>query len=107
MEEAYGGIESWSEEIKRAIAWVPPPYSWLDEGENEVSFNSRRAMDRLKEVTICVNWVAVDVSKLMALQSHQAQHDMKTAQKSRLLSFAGLFLIAIGFALQVVGAWPC
>ena len=107
MGSEYGGIEGWAEEIQKQAKWVPEHLYSDHHAEDEVSFNARKATDAIRELGGCLNALAEHVSKLMMLQYHQAEHDVVTARTSLRFSIIGLTIIAIGFAMQIVGIAPC
>jgi hypothetical protein len=107
MASEYGGVQGWADHLMKQASWVPEHAYSRYHMEDEVSYNARRASDNIAEVAQCLNSLAENVSELMILQHRQAQHDLATAQTSIWVSILGLLTIAIGFALQIFGAWPC
>ena len=103
----YGGIEGWADEIRKSSDWVPEHAYSRTHAEDEVSYNARRATEQIEELATCLNGLAENVSKLVLLHSEQAEKDAAAAGRSVRISILGLSIIAIGFAMQIVGTWPC
>lgn len=103
--EKYGGIQSWSEHIRKCARWTG-----TDEmlryhiADDEVAFNARSALTELSNLANCVEGVAENLSEFVELSEKNAKRDRQTANRSLKCSIAGLGLIVIGFGLQIAGA---
>lgn len=107
MSSQYGGIESWAENIKKGARWIDSSEYSDYHAEDPVSYNANRSIERVKGLADCVEGLSQHLSSLMLLVSDQAKSNLKTANNSVIVSIIGLFLIALGFSMQIIGAWPC
>lgn len=107
LAEEYGGIEAMSEEVRKGARWISSSSYERYLVQDEVSYNAERAIDKIRELADSLQGLAKHVAELMTMQLQQANHDKNTANSSVLYSLIGMTFIAAGFALQVVGSWPC
>lgn len=103
----YGGTESWIEEIERSAKWISSHQYEDRHAEDEVSFNARRSVEQLNELSQCIAGVAEHLGKVVELQRGFAEGNRVTANASLYYSFVGLILIFVGFSLQLVAAVKC
>ncbi|MDR6624633.1 hypothetical protein [Caulobacter segnis] len=102
----YGGTYSWAQEIKKSATWYPES-SYSDyHAEDETSFNARNTVEQVREISECTSGLAEHISKITTYLDQGASENNQTAFMSFWLSIAGLFMILIGFVLQVIGTYP-
>lgn len=104
IEEDYGGIESWANEIKEQSRWVPSSSYSRYHVEDEESYNTRHALDGLRDLSSAVNGLAEHVTKVAKILSNSAEQDERLASSSFRVSIFGLFFLIVGFGLQILGA---
>jgi hypothetical protein len=107
MAENYGGMEAWIKEIKKSARWVRS-HEYEDYLlQDEASYNTENAIERLKELSECVGAVEDHLSEIVKLTKDRVESDGVAANSSLRWSYGGLVFILIGFIGQLVGSWPC
>lgn len=98
--EGIGGIDGWAETVEsdfREVGW--------DEGRAvglAGTFDAERARESFKEALETISVVGTHVVTLAQMQVAAIDADRDTAELSLHFTYGGLFLIAIGFGLQLV-----
>ena len=105
IESEYGGIESWAKEIEEQSAWIPEDLYSRRHSEEEVSFNARHTLDRLRDIASAVNGLAVHLTKVTEILDKDATQNERIAGSSFWISIVGVTFLIAGFGLQVIGAW--
>jgi hypothetical protein len=80
-----------------------PKYS-AHHAEDETSYNARRSIEGLSELSECVNALAEHLPKIVTLTQEKVE---ATAQTSLRWSVIGLVFILIEFCGQLIGSFPC
>jgi len=107
MADNYGGVESWTQEIKKNARWVRSAEYERYHAEDEVSFNVQQTVETLSELAESVNALAKHLSEIVSLNEKKLEGDSATAKTSLFLSYLGLCFILLGFLGQLIGSWPC
>jgi hypothetical protein len=106
--EQFGGIESWADELeKSARHWISQSSYWDHHSEDEVSYNARDTRQIAADVANAASGLATYVYKLTETARQRAEEDARLSTGSLRFSVVGLILVAIGFAMQAIGALPC
>ena len=104
----YGGIADWAEDLRKGSRWVPSDVIERHHIlSDEVTFNIRAAIDDIKSLAGGINELGKQIANLVEIMGSNSQNEVKSAERSAILSSFGLILIAIGFSLQIVGVLPC
>jgi hypothetical protein len=104
MANDYGGTESWIEEIHKSARWVRES-SYSDyHAQDEVSYNAERAIEKIGEITECMDGLAGHLGRVVSLQKKQAEGNRNAAHASLRYSILGLMFIFFGFLLQMIGS---
>jgi hypothetical protein len=103
MVEAFGGIESWAGEIRKSSRRIHQHEYWDHHSEDETSENLDRFREASKEHAINSEGLAVWISRLSHYLQDTAMADEYEANYSLKYSVAGLILISLGFASQILG----
>ncbi|MDE0103110.1 MAG: hypothetical protein OXN89_12080 [Bryobacterales bacterium] len=104
IESVYGGIESWTNEIKKQSEWIPESAYSRHHSEDEVSYNAHHALDNLRDISSAVNGLAERVTKVSMILHNNAIQDERIASISYRLSIVGLVCLVFGFLFQIFGA---
>ena len=105
IETAYGGIESWADDLMKQSEWIPN-YVYADHhSEHEVSYNARHALDTLRDVASAVNGLAAHTTEITKVLYRNMELDKRMASASTWFSVFGLIFLVLGFGLQIVGVW--
>jgi len=103
----HGGLEEWARELRSETRWISGNEYWDYHAEEEASYNTRAAIGQLRELTAGVGEVARHVALLTEFVAATVRSDLEAAKSSLRYSVVGLALVGVGFALQMVGTWPC
>ncbi len=104
IEEDYGGIESWANEIMKQSEWIPESSYSRYHMEDETSYNAQHALGGLREISSAVNGLAEHVTKITRILGNSADQDERLASTSFWISILGLIFLIIGFGLQLLSA---
>ena len=104
IEEDYGGIESWADEIMQQSKWIPESSYSRHHSEDEVSYNARHALDGLRDLSSAVNGLAEHATRVANILSNGADQDERLASSSFWFSISGLIFLTFRFGLQIIGA---
>jgi len=104
LESKYGGIESWASEIEKSSRWnekdeLQRAHIWDD----EVSFNTRNAIESARELASTVSDLAARVEAIAGILKTSAGEDNRLASESIKRSFIGAAFLTMGFVLQIIG----
>ena len=103
LESEYGGIESWANELMEQSRWVPE-HAYSDRhSEDEVSYNSRRAVEIVSDLASAANGLAAQLAAVAGVLRSSADEDDRLASMSLRLSVVGVAFLVVGFLLQIVG----
>ena len=101
LEEEYGGVESWMQEVaENHTGWVTPPRS---SGDPPELYNLSTTVEVVKQVSEGVHWVASRLARVNEVLDASAREDEKQSARSMWVSCLGLVLLTSGFTLQIVG----
>ncbi|WP_428990834.1 hypothetical protein [Methylocapsa aurea] len=107
MVEKYGGVESWTEQIKKDARWIRSAEYEDYHAEDEISYNAKQGIETLSDLAESIHALAKHVSEIVSLSEKKLNSDSTTASASLLLSYMGLCFILLGFFGQLIGSWPC
>ena len=105
IESEYGGIESWAKEIEEQSAWIPEDSYSRHHSDEEVLFNARHTLDRLRDIASAVNGLAVHLAKITEILDEDATQNERISGSSLWISIVGVIFLISGFGLQLIGAW--
>ena len=104
LESNYGGIESWADELTDQSLWVSEAEYSDHHSDDEVSYNTHRAIEIVRGLASAVNGLAAQVAAVSGILRNNADQDDRLASMSFRFSLVGLVFLVAGFLLQMVGA---
>ena len=82
LESEYGGIESWANELMEQSRWVPEHTYSNRHAEDEVSYNSRRAVEIVSDLASAANGLAAQLAAVARVLRSSADEDERLASMS-------------------------
>ncbi len=89
MVEKYGGVELWTEQIKKDARWIRSAEYEDYHAEDEISYNAKQGIETLSDLAESIHALAKHVSEIVSLSEKKLNSDSKNCKRLIALKLHG------------------